>query len=530
MDMSISNYDYTPLPPNHIRVLQFTGDLTASQHPSSFTWSLKVVPFLERGSENGRASYDTLSYTWGALSETYPLICDGKVLQIHYNLNEALPYLARRPSKLPIWIDAVCINQSDGEEKVQQIRLMSDIYRRATRVWVWLGVAEEPDASLAVELMLPRLDEAKKAIEMLASDYFLTPQELGLPELDSLAWDALDRIVNNPWFFRLWVVQEAALARSITFLYGAHEISLELVTSAVNGISSLRSVRDEQGRRPKLWDGLLSKSYLLFLCRTRYHNWEESGDMSRDRIIRTIGDICSMTTSHRCFDPRDRVLALLGLIGGGYAKEIQFDETTSTVELYTQFVQFLLLGTDGGWGISAKIFEMAVSTPSTDQKFPSWCPDLHKCGFLEDRMSLPFDQNDQPVPFQASTRQRLSKRGVSTREIVIRGSIFDTVKALGSKLEMFNRSKPSGFYYWMLGFREWEGLARDLALPLLNAPDGGETTTTCANHLTEQDYWLTLLGNHTKIFGADLTYEDFVGTRSFVTKFLAFVEKAGVQR
>jgi hypothetical protein len=53
---------------------------------------------------------------------------------------------------------------------------------------------------------------------------------------------------------------------------------------------------------------------------------------------------------------------------------------------------------------------------------------------------------------------------------------------------VFDRSKRIGFFEWILNFKNWEQLAMDLALPLLNAPDVAETTATRVNYLTEQDY------------------------------------------
>jgi len=68
---AMQNFIYSPLPPNHIRVLQFTGNPTASRVSSSFTWSIKVVSFLAEGSEGNLVSCDGLFYTWGTLSDVY---------------------------------------------------------------------------------------------------------------------------------------------------------------------------------------------------------------------------------------------------------------------------------------------------------------------------------------------------------------------------------------------------------------------------------------------------------------------------
>jgi hypothetical protein len=37
-----------------------------------------------------------------------------------------------------LWIDAICINQADLDERKQQVQLMRDVYSGASRVVVWL--------------------------------------------------------------------------------------------------------------------------------------------------------------------------------------------------------------------------------------------------------------------------------------------------------------------------------------------------------------------------------------------------------
>ncbi|KAF2032904.1 heterokaryon incompatibility, partial [Setomelanomma holmii] len=49
-----------------------------------------------------------------------------------------------------IWIDAMCINQGDDKEKMGQIQMMTDIYRNAKKVMIWLG-EEIPETQTTVE-------------------------------------------------------------------------------------------------------------------------------------------------------------------------------------------------------------------------------------------------------------------------------------------------------------------------------------------------------------------------------------------
>lgn len=62
-----------------------------------------------------------------------------------------------------IWIDAVCINQSDGNEKMQQIGRMAEIYRLARQVIVWLGPGHAPNHNDAAIALFPLLSQMGKA-------------------------------------------------------------------------------------------------------------------------------------------------------------------------------------------------------------------------------------------------------------------------------------------------------------------------------------------------------------------------------
>jgi hypothetical protein len=70
------------------------------------------------------------------------------------NLHEALSHLRDRSIERIIWVDAVCINQNDGEEKGQQIQLMAKIYGQASRVLVWLGEAADNSDQALEEIRL----------------------------------------------------------------------------------------------------------------------------------------------------------------------------------------------------------------------------------------------------------------------------------------------------------------------------------------------------------------------------------------
>ncbi|KKY23522.1 putative ankyrin and het domain protein [Diplodia seriata] len=182
--------------------------------------------------------FDALSYSWSppVLSaeeiETgrsaapdpdpfYEVECNGASWMVTESLHEVLDEFSRRPElrRRPLWVDALCINQADDDEKAHQIALMGEIYARAARVVVWLGrdqsyVADfawiHGDFGLALNRMVERFGfEAVAARYPLDKAFF---DELGLGEMPLDAW------------FRAWIVQEAALARNVVVCCGSSSI------------------------------------------------------------------------------------------------------------------------------------------------------------------------------------------------------------------------------------------------------------------------------------------------------------------
>ena len=83
-----------------------------------------------------------LSYCWGSNETPATISCDGKELEVTPNCDAALRRMrmkGRRACVTPIWVDAICIDQSNVEERNQQVTMMGDIYSTAREVRVWLG-------------------------------------------------------------------------------------------------------------------------------------------------------------------------------------------------------------------------------------------------------------------------------------------------------------------------------------------------------------------------------------------------------
>jgi len=125
-------YSYQPLngaKKTRLLVLQpckvFSDDLTAELREISL--------------EDPTVQYEALSYVWGTSQGSVQITCQGRSIAITPNCASALRYLRRTRQPRALWVDAVCIDQNNILERNDQVWLMGGIYKKAQRVYIWLG-------------------------------------------------------------------------------------------------------------------------------------------------------------------------------------------------------------------------------------------------------------------------------------------------------------------------------------------------------------------------------------------------------
>ena len=107
---------------------------------------------------NEARDYEPLSYVWGDPARTHSIICEDVELQLTSSVYYALQRLRLPHAPRRLWVDQICINQENLEERSQQVQFMNTIYRKATRVLVWHGRDVERVAELAFELVRRLVD------------------------------------------------------------------------------------------------------------------------------------------------------------------------------------------------------------------------------------------------------------------------------------------------------------------------------------------------------------------------------------
>jgi len=220
--MKSHHFQYTPITAGQVRLLrleQGSFKLERGTPVDLIRVALLTVPFHKLGTEY---RFEALSYNWGEDNAAAPLIVRdesrpapgissiyqgvGRMLQpqdkiwVKYNLFEALYHLRSPTQDVWLWVDALCINQEDLEEKEVQVARIADIYVAAANVLVWLGEANHHTVS-AMKL-LHDLGVAGQQNQIKSDDSRLR------------AWKDLEHFMKSTWFGRRWVIQELALANN----------------------------------------------------------------------------------------------------------------------------------------------------------------------------------------------------------------------------------------------------------------------------------------------------------------------------
>ncbi|OBS16723.1 hypothetical protein FPOA_12665 [Fusarium poae] len=233
--------------------------------------------------------YEALSYVWASENKPRSISIDGCDLPVGENLYAALSHLRDRSIERTIWIDAICINQRCLKEKGQQVQSMAKIYTKASRVIVWLGGAT-PDSGQALEEI------------RIAAEQRTKPS----PTKPSINESAILKLLEGPWFQRIWVLQEVAAARNVLIKCGPTEISGYAFCS---GLSKLNLSYET---RPDLSSLIRSVSYLIRGAAFRPRC--ATGRSGRFSLgICPLGELVDMYHTRKATDRRDKVYALLGM-------------------------------------------------------------------------------------------------------------------------------------------------------------------------------------------------------------------------
>ena len=216
------SYKYSPLSESRsIRVVTLQPGI---RHPSNKPET--VYCELEHVRLADNPYFEALSYVWGDPTIRENIILGGSQFSITKNLHAALLRMRKEEISRTLWIDAICINQEDVDERSQQVALMGDIYRAASGAAVWLGEQSHLDKrSLALCLETLKKLSSGRLIELreqltggslndragtLVHDTLKEELKVFSSPFskDAQVWKILRGFLCKDWFQRSWILQE----------------------------------------------------------------------------------------------------------------------------------------------------------------------------------------------------------------------------------------------------------------------------------------------------------------------------------
>lgn len=259
--------------------------------------------------------YEALSYVWGTEAGQVSIHVDGRPIAIKQNLDSALRSLRLPTQARRVWVDALCIDQSNIEERSRQVRYIRFVYKHATRVVVWLG-CWTPGVEMAFELA-ERLAVVRESCG--ADKVSLQKAVVELAEGAPEAFDHLNRLFDRPYFLRNWCIQEVVASRwAIARCEGLEMNFFDLIAT-----TPYISVKRDQillGMPFKFWN-------MIFMVR------QPSSELRGGAVEGSLGSLTLLLATTRDFkvtDPRDKVFSILGISDEGLEPTMAFTQTMST--------------------------------------------------------------------------------------------------------------------------------------------------------------------------------------------------------
>lgn len=383
----------------------------SSQDAITTTLEKAAITYEKRGlglySADRNIEYEALSYTWaGVPSPSFVISCNGRRRQVTENLWLALYHLRNLNTARYLWVDFLCINQEDHEEKARQIRNMLMIYHRAKGVIVWLGLPGAHTKELfevingnstSTDDMFPSSKSRDRTLSNAALTMILGNEHL---------LDALYDLVQRPWFRRTWVVQEVYAAESIDIHCGSLNMSWKTYMTISKRIPTIVEEADRASNTFLLQAAkqaaqnrmIIQQSFRLLdditcgesnnvgLKPVTFEAFEGSSkfppEVVLDRLLKSSWHLLAS-------DPRDKVFALVGLTGVpisyGPATDIDFngieiDYSKSVAEVYARITKYLsrqrkFLGSHERALSLRQLYVRNSEGRSPAQDIPSWAID-----------------------------------------------------------------------------------------------------------------------------------------------------------
>ena len=244
---------------------------------------------------DGLDRYRALSFVWGPdepvqkitifndtggrgkLQSMTPFNLSG-VFHIRNNLAAALKQLRLEHEDVNLWVDALCINQADDEEKNLQVPLMHQIYSQAQDVCVWLGEDKEL--------------KSKETLDFLVSIEDL--QSWGYVADNPSRWNLVYKLLKTEGFSQIWLIQRPALWNKVVLRWGSEEIAWSTLSITIDLLVRRRAEIEEKIRK-QMGTGELD----IPATQSILDNWNRSSNLTIDQQAKLLCHWASISADQK---------------------------------------------------------------------------------------------------------------------------------------------------------------------------------------------------------------------------------------
>ncbi|KAG8164155.1 hypothetical protein KVR01_006073 [Diaporthe batatas] len=431
--MASETYVYPPLPSlRHIRVLKLYS--APSSDDPELSVELLSVPL------DDAPPFEALSYAWGSPSPRTEIRCSGMRIEIGPSLYSALCHMRpKSPGQMRLmWVDALCINQEDIPERNAQVRIMHDIYSKASGTMIWLGEGNETTARA--------FDSLRRLHDILKSDYQkyrdgaetrrdcferyrandnivvrnLLQASIGGLSAQIEAFSDIWLILRRPWFSRKWVCQEVASSVEAGLILWASsstvpEVALKCFLFLLNRNPWARE-RFLEAHPNKLEAGTTGTEH-PYLCYQR--SMALSGPvLQNEALVPLLGK----TSMFQCTDHRDQIFALLSIATDSTKFDHLIDYNTTIETLCDRFSRACL---ESSRDLSVMWSLLSIASPERPL-LKSWVLDIEA---LTCQHRLLYSVAEK----SGSTNLKIQTVTEGDR-LWVRGRVIDSIEQLATKV------------------------------------------------------------------------------------------------
>lgn len=412
-----------------IRLLKLSSLRSMKTH-----YELVTVQFHEH------PPYKAISYAWGdpTLTKVVSVFqdnCHGR-LKVPINLRNALIAMQHKTEDVFVWADSVCINQKDNNEKTQQLSRIPDIYGKAEKVVVWLGV--EKNQSDRAQALLRQLAHAEVQLN---------------PDLDL---SSVVSLFDRDYWNRLWVVQEILHARHVVVQCGSYQLSwddymqasksFQLGKGSLTEIPSLARGRYNASRLITSQHRLSPLQILVHHGPASILHVQEAKGLYGDDSSSYLLHLMRISRTKLASDPKDRLYGILGILPDEIRSKLRVNYLLPVKQIYIDVVEVLL--ESGNMDVICESIHFPHHINNED--LPSWVPDWSYDPMARSLASLPllFSAGSRKSPYFSFDGETLTRS-----RLLIAGVRIGTIQAHGMAVNTHSRAAD-----YCMAFLQWRAL------------------------------------------------------------------------